>query len=1160
MTDPSSSGKHPIRVVAQRTGLKTDLIRAWERRYGAIKPQRSEGRHRFYSDGDVERLILLRDASSSSRSIGQLAGLSDDALRRLIEEDRRAAAAAPERPVPAPSRAAADAALRSASSGDLQALALDAAARLDSSTLAQALDQGSLQLGFSRTLTELVEPLLESVADMRRERRLRPVHERFVDAEIRAFVHATLRRTTDPEAPRAVVTAPPGRHGETRALLIAAHATAEGWQCVYLGPDLPADEIVAAARACRAPLVLLDLSAELDAAPSAADIDDEIERLRRGLGAGRSVGIFDPGSASATRRLAPAGDATAAALWTVRDVAGLKDRLSRLRTRPVRSGPPSLVVERYGAGRELPVTAAARRRYRLDASLFSRHGGLRIGSLRSVRRLVHQLGTAEPRAAEGPIFAGELQAAALLHELAGRDSLLYAQRRGDGFFESLWTRIAREVDGVHRLLEGFQTRFPPNRLGTPPTEGRLEIPQWELLRRLLLTRLLCLNPACVGVRRLFDDGLDASTLYGAVEAVVRRTDSELLDALAAGVRAHPSSLEGQLQFQLDSHPDLPEDLADRLWLCLDVLHEERAPTREQLDESTTAGTLQAPAPGAPAPHSTTREAATRRPLPSWARDVVLQVKILPIWLAELSRRYGRRIDTLDRIPDAALEDLAARGVNALWLVGLWRRGAASARIKHAAGKTEAISSAYAVDTYDVDPALGGDAAKQDLERRAGRAGLRLACDMVPNHTALDSRWVIEHPERFIQVAEPPYPSYSFTGPDLSDDPRVSIFLEDHYRDRSDAAVVFRRLDRRSGHESFLYHGNDGTALPWNDTAQLDYTREDVRRLLADQIVRLAKEFPILRLDAAMTLIRDHFQRLWFPEPGKGGAVPSRAEFQTSRERFRELLPDEIWRRVLDQVAEQAPDSLLIAEAFWLTESYFSDQLGMDRVYDSAFLEHLREGRTDRVVEELRTSLRTKPENLEGRVRFLTNPDLPPAAELFGTEARYLAACTLLVTLPGLPLWGHGQWEGRREAFAMDAAAPLLDEGPNDDVAATHRRVIAPLLKERALYSRALSLRLFETVEPVLAFVNGTDDARRLVMVNFGPQPRVAHLHLCSPFLADAALRTATLAAALALPDGLSRWVDPRLDVSFLLDKTAVEESGWSVDLEPWQALVLSPAP
>ena len=83
----SDTRRHPIGVVARRTGLKPDLIRAWERRYGAVEPGRSETRRRFYSDADIERLLLLRRAVGTGRGISQVAGLSNQELEALIETE-----------------------------------------------------------------------------------------------------------------------------------------------------------------------------------------------------------------------------------------------------------------------------------------------------------------------------------------------------------------------------------------------------------------------------------------------------------------------------------------------------------------------------------------------------------------------------------------------------------------------------------------------------------------------------------------------------------------------------------------------------------------------------------------------------------------------------------------------------------------------------------------------------------------------------------------------------------------------------------------------------------------------------------------------------------------------------------------------------------------
>jgi hypothetical protein len=124
-------------------------------------------------------------------------------------------------------------------------------------------------------------------------------------------------------------------------------------------------------------------------------------------------------------------------------------------------------------------------------------------------------------------------------------------------------------------------------------------------------------------------------------------------------------------------------------------------------------------------------------------------------------------------------------------------------------------------------------------------------------------------------------------------------------------------------------------MPWNDTAQLNYLNPHVREQIIQTILEVARSFPIIRFDAAMTLAKRHFQRLWYPQPGGGCDVPSRSESGMMQDQFDQLMPEEFWREVVDRVAIEAPDTLLLAEAFWLMEGYFVRTLGMHRVYNSA---------------------------------------------------------------------------------------------------------------------------------------------------------------------------------------------------------------------------------
>ena len=346
---------------------------------------------------------------------------------------------------------------------------------------------------------------------------------------------------------------------------------------------------------------------------------------------------------------------------------------------------------------------------------------------------------------------------------------------------------------------------------------------------------------------------------------------------------------------------------------------------------------------------------------------------------------------------------------------------------------------------------------------------------------IDSRWVIQHPDRFLSLPESPFPSYSFNGPDLSSDERVGIVLEDHYYDATDAAVVFKRFDRQTGDERYVYHGNDGTSFPWNDTAQLDYSRAEVREAVIQAILDVARQFPVIRFDAAMVLAKKHVERLWFPEPGQGGAIPSRAGHGMTRAEFDRAMPHEFWREVVDRVAAEVPGTLLLAEAFWLLEGYFVRTLGMHRVYNSAFMNMLRDERNADYRLVIRNTLEFDPAILGRFVNFMSNPDERTAVDQFGSGDKYFGVAALMATLPGLPMFGHGQIEGYTEKYGMEYRRPKLDEPIDEGLLAHHERTIFPLLHRRASFAGSDGFRLYDVVA-----ANGSVNEDVFAYSNVGP--------------------------------------------------------------------------
>jgi glycosidase len=468
---------------------------------------------------------------------------------------------------------------------------------------------------------------------------------------------------------------------------------------------------------------------------------------------------------------------------------------------------------------------------------------------------------------------------------------------------------------------------------------------------------------------------------------------------------------------------------------------------------------------------------------TWMQQLVLVAKHTPVWLQQLGQRYQRPIERLDEIPDEALAELAERGFTGLWLVGVWRRSPASRKIKQLQGQSWAEASAYAVYAYEIAERLGGTQALDALRQRAANFGIRLAADMVPNHTGIDAPWVVEHPEHYLSRPENPLPdNYSFTGQDLSGDPRVQIILEDHYYDFTDAAVVFKRHDQATGEDHYIYHGNDRVGPPWNDTAQLDFLKAETRKAVIDEIINVSRHFPVVRFDAAMALARRHIQRLWYPVPEEIEAVFTRQQHGFTAEQFNTLMPEEFWREVVERIRAEAPDTMLLAEAFWFMEGYFVHSLGLHRVYNSLFMHTLREERNDDFRKAIKSNLAFDPRLLARYVNFMSTPDEYSALSQFGAGDKYFGVATLLASLPGLPMFSHGQVEGLDERYGMELSGPRLIEQPIPALIDRHQRQIAPLLRRRELFCGLDHFRFYDghdeqgdLLEDVIAFSNRLGD-------------------------------------------------------------------------------------
>lgn len=752
---------------------------------------------------------------------------------------------------------------------------------------------------------------------------------------------------------------------------------------------------------------------------------------------------------------------------------------------------------------EFHISRQARDRYAFDARLFTSSGNVIFPDFHATRVFAQKMNEKRDLVnfPERAVRAGHINAMGLIDEILHYVVTLFREQVRPEVMELAlaWLEDRHGKDAVAETLRRFVDEFPPVAVyrGGQTAEEYLGgdtagvSNRCIALEEMLLLWLANVNPAFSPFLELFDDSaLARSTAYREIMASLHQffdtqprfgpDNQNLVDMLRSPAIHVPHSLSGQLHYMLERWGLLLGKYLYRLLTSLDVIKEEEklrivggpVPTRVY-EFSRLAG-----------------EPERFTPDREWMPRLVLIAKSTFVWLDQLSKKYQRPITRLDQIPDEELDRLAAWGFTGLWLIGIWERSSASRTIKRLCGNPEAEASAYALYDYQVARELGGEEALRSLVDRCWQRGIRLASDMVPNHMGIDSRWVVEHPDWFISVPYPPFPSYSFTGPNLSSDGRMEVYIEDHYYTRTDAAVVFKRVDPATGEVRYIYHGNDGTSMPWNDTAQLNYLKPEVREAVMQTILRVARLFPIIRFDAAMTLTKRHYQRLWFPQPGSGGDIPSRAEHALTREQFDMLMPEEFWRQVVDRVAAESPDTLLLAEAFWLMEGYFVRTLGMHRVYNSAFMNMLKNEENQKYRSVIKNTIEFNPEILKRYVNFMNNPDEQTAVVQFGKGDKYFGVCTMMVTMPGLPMFGHGQIEGFAEKYGMEYRRAYWDEQPDWDLVRRHEREIFPLLRKRYLFAHVENFVLYDFFTPeghvnenVFAYSNRYGDERALVVYN-----------------------------------------------------------------------------
>ncbi len=477
-----------------------------------------------------------------------------------------------------------------------------------------------------------------------------------------------------------------------------------------------------------------------------------------------------------------------------------------------------------------------------------------------------------------------------------------------------------------------------------------------------------------------------------------------------------------------------------------------------------------------------------------------------VWLTERARRLGRPA-TLDDIPDPFLDEVAARGFDWFWPLGVWQTGPAAREISRTREEwrreycatlpdfvdADVSGSPFAIQKYVVHSDFGGPEALARLRRRLSSRGVRLLLDFVPNHTAPDHPWAVEHPEYYVAGSEE----------DLAREPHNYL-----------------RVATSQG-PKILAHGRDPYFPGWADTLQLNYRSDALRAAMRGELASIAAQCDGVRCDMAMLVLPYVIHRTWGDRARPSdGTPPVDASF---------------WPEAISHVRHRRPDFLFMAEVYWDME-YTLQQQGFDYTYDKRLYDRLH----GQDAQAVRGHLNADADFQRKSVRFLENHDEPRAAAAF-PPAVHQAAAVVAFFVPGLRFVHEGEFEGRKVCVSMH-----LGRRPDEPVDATlfafYQRLLEaarrPEVRDGAwkLLNCRPSWEGNPTHRSFLTFSwDGADGKRLLVCVNYGPSYGQCFVELPWSDLRGAQWR---------LADQLSPAVYDR-------DGNDLANRGLYVDMPPW---------
>jgi hypothetical protein len=439
----------------------------------------------------------------------------------------------------------------------------------------------------------------------------------------------------------------------------------------------------------------------------------------------------------------------------------------------------------------------------------------------------------------------------------------------------------------------------------------------------------------------------------------------------------------------------------------------------------------------------------------WPKHPVIYEINTWVWLIELRQKYHKAAN-LATVPSEEWDQIASRGFDAVWFMGVWERSPAGIEVSmRNQGLLEDfrralpdfmvednVGSPYCVRRYVVDDHLGGARGLVLARKKLAERGIRLILDFVPNHVAPDHAWVSDHPEYFIQGSTE----------DVKNDP--ASFVEIGGR-------VFAR-------------GRDPYFPAWADVLQLNAYHPGLRQAVIETISEIAEQCDGIRCDMAMLMLNDIFERTW---GRRAGDKPV----------------DEYWTMILSSIKGNHPEFKFIAEAYWDLE-WELQQKGFDYCYDKKLYDRMEHAD----AESVRLHLLADSVYQRGMVRFLENHDEPRAATTF-PDGKGRAAAVAMLTLTGAKLLHEGQFEGRKvrlPVFLSRRPAEAIDQ----EIVAFYSQLLKEINQdifrngEWCLCERSGWPDNQSSIN-ILAWCWAREGEHYLIVVNFSGRPAQARVHV-----------------------------------------------------------------